>query len=823
MGTILLDFRQSLRNLVKSPSFALLAISVLALGIGANTAVFSLLNAFLFRPLPYPDADRLVFVERSFPDGFGNSVSIPKFNVWRDNHVLEDMAIFDFGGPGLNLRGGDKPELVKAIHVSEAYFRLFGATTIEGRTFSAEEDQPNGPKVAVLSHGLWMRLFGGSREILGQTVTLGNDAYTVVGVLNPNYHPQPEAEVWLPLQPDPNSTNQGHYLQLGAKLKPGITLAKANAELKLVGEKFRQLYPEWINKKESVAAIPMLQERSREFRPVLFVLMGAVAMVLLIACANLANLLLARAVSRQRSVAVHFALGATRRDLIRYLLMDSLLLAAGGAIAGLLVAYAGLQALLHIVTTNVPEFAVFLPDASIMDWRVLTFTLVISTATALLFGIVPALQFSRPDLNSVLQSGGRSGTGRARRRTHSILVVGEIALALVLLVSATLLIRTIRLLRTVDPGFNSHNVVVMETSLASTRYTNTAALAELGRRIVERLESIPGVISASPTILPPMVGEDIDLPFTIEGKPPTGGDLFNGDVQWRFIGAHYFAALTIPIQKGRAFTDQDNGAAAKVVIINATMAKKYWPNGEALGQRITIGGKGLGAQFEDPPREIVGIVGDVREDGLGKPAPPIMYVPMSQMSDALIAWGTGVLPFSWIVHTAANPSSVMEAVKQEFLAIDDDLPVAHVRTLAEANAVTLGPQNIAMNLLSVFAALALALATIGIYGLMWHSVQQRTQELGIRMSLGASKRDIYHLILKQAATMTIAGIFIGIAGAIGATRVLASMLFGVRSTDPLTFLAVASMLAVVSVLAAYLPARRATTINPIIALREMFD
>jgi len=412
--------------------------------------------------------------------------------------------------------------------------------------------------------------------------------------------------------------------------------------------------------------------------------------------------------------------------------------------------------------------------------------------------------------------------GRARRRTHSTLVVGEIALALVLLVSATLLIRTIRLLRAVDPGFSSHNVMTMQTSFANTRYTTNAALGELGRRVVQQVESIPGMLSASPTITAPMVGMGVDLPFTIEAKPPSGSDRYNGDVDWRFIGPHYFSTLTIPIRKGRVFTEQDNGTASRVVIINETMARKYWPNEDPLGQRIVIG-KGLGPQFEDPPREIVGIVADVREDGLNKPAPPIMYVPMSQMSDSLISWGSGVLPFTWIIHTAANPATVMDAVQKEFLSLDNQLALAHVRTLAEANATTLGPQNITMNLLSVFAAIALALAGIGIYGLMCHSVEQRTNEVGIRISLGASKSDIYSLILRQAMKLTTIGVLLGVAGAIGVTRLLSSLLFGVRSTDPLTFAAVIVTLAGIAFFAAYIPARRATSINPVIALREIFD
>ena len=575
-----------------------------------------------------------------------------------------------------------------------------------------------------------------------------------------------------------------------------------------------------MDKNESVKAVPMQEEIARQFRPVIFLLMGAVALVLLIGCANLANLMLARAIAAQRALATRLALGATRWRLVRQLLTESLVLAGIGAVIGLLVAYWGVQGVIYIVSTNIPDFSLNPSEMSIVDWRVLLFTVSVSVVTGALFGMFPAAQLSRPDLSMVFQSGGRGGTGQARRRTHSILVVAEVGLALVLLISATLLIRTIRALRAVDPGFDSRNVLIMQTSLAGSTYNTNRAIESLSRRAVERLESIPGVLRASPAVAAPLIGIGLDLPFTIEGKPPGGGDRYNGDEQWRFVGPNYFATLSVPVRKGRAFTESDNAAAAKVVIINEAMAKKYWANENPLGRRITIG-HGLGLQFEDPPREIVGIVADVREAGFNKPAPPVMYVPMNQMSDALIGFGNSVLPTTWIVRTASSSTGLATTIRREFASIDSQLAVANVRPLNEANLNTLANENISTNLLTVFAAIALVLASVGIYGLVSHAVQQRTQEIGVRLSLGATPADVYKLILGQAMKLALAGVLLGVAGAIGLTRFLSSVLFGVRPADPPTFVIMSIVLAAIALLAAYVPARRAISIKPVVALREV--
>jgi putative ABC transport system permease protein len=819
MERVFADLRHTFRGLVHNPSFTIVAIVVLALGIGANTAVFTLLDALLLRPLPYPNADRLVFVQRRFPQGFGNSVSIPKFNVWRQgNKVLDYMTAFDQGGPGINLRGNGLPELVKAIHVSSDYFLLFGASTAVGRTFSPDEDKPGAAKVAVLSYGLWNRRFGGEANIVGRSVTLGDDAYTVVGVLSANFTPIPETDIWLPLQPPPNSTNQGNYLAVAARLKPGVTLETANAQLKLAGEEFRRQFPEWMGKEESIAALPMQAELARQFRPTVLVLMGAVVLVLLIACANVANLLLARAVSQQKAITIRLALGATRAQLIRQLLTESLLLALTGAALGLLFAYCGVGALTKLATANLPGLQTNVTGMSPVDWRVLGFTVAASLVTGILCGIFPALQFSTPSPGLVLQqAGARSGTGVSQHRTRSVLVISEIALALVLLIGATLLIRTIMALQSVNPGFDPKDVMLMQTSLNSSRYMSNQTFANLERLAVQRIESIPGVLRASPAVAAPLVGDEIDLPFSIEGRL-TGGDRYNGDEQWRFIGTHYFSTLNIPIRKGRAFDERDTYASSKVVIINEAMARKYWANDDPIGKRIIIG-KGLGPQFEEPAREIIGVVGNVRELGLNQPAPPVMYVPMSQLSDALVTFGTSVIPMSWLVHTSLPLSKLTGEIQKQFLSIDDRLAVANARPLTEANATTLAREKISMNMLAVFSAIAVVLAAVGIFGLLSHSVQQRTQEFGVRLSLGATPGDIMKLILLEAAKLIAAGLVMGIGGAIGLTRLLSSLLFGVRPTDLATFVGVSLFLAGIACLATCIAARRAAAVQPAVALR----
>lgn len=822
MESVVADVRQSLRMLRKNPGFTTVAVAALALGIGANTGIFSVINRVILEPLPYSEPDRLVKLGRKFPEGNGYSNSIPKYMAWRHNHVFSTMAIYDQGGPGLNLSNGDRPEQVKGIHISADYFKVFGASPLRGRYFSASEDSPNGPKAAIVSQKLWRSHFASDPRIIGKTIVLNGEPYPIIGVMPASFVPDPPAEVWIPLQADPASTNQGHYLSVAARLKPGVTLEQARGEMKLVGEQFRRLNPKWMNKTESVATTPMREAMVGDVKTALFVLLGAVLLVLLIACANVANLLLARAAGRQRELAIRAAVGASRWRVVRQLLTESIILAGLGGLCGLLLGAWGVRSLLLLAPGNIPRLTDTGPVQSffsILDWRIALFALGVSFLTGILFGLFPALHISNPDVASTLrEASGRTGTGRRQNRVRKILVGSEMALALVLLASAVLLIRTFVGLSTANAGIDPHNVLTLQTSLAGGNYSTTGKVDNFATQVIRRIEALPGVEAAALTVALPTATE-IDLPFNIAGKPPKSGQIYNGDEQYRFVSPHYFSVFKIPLLRGRALNQRDAANSAKVVLINQAMAKKYWPKGDPVGEVITIG-KGLGPQFEDAPRQIVGIVGNVRETGLGDTGSGVMYVPQSQIPEGLTQLANSALPLSWCIRSSIDPTSIKASVEREFQAVDGQMPVSKLRTMEEVIAEGVARQQFNMLLLSIFAAIALALAAIGIYGLMSYSVEQQTQELGIRMALGAGKQDILRLIVRQGMTPAIIGVIAGLGIAFGLTRVLASLLYGVKASDPLTFGGVALALTAIALFSTYIPARRAARVDPALALRD---
>jgi putative ABC transport system permease protein len=814
------DLRYALRMMRRSTSFTAIAVIALALGIGANTAIFTVVDTVLLQPLPYPQPDRLMKLGRQFRTGVGYSNSIPKYMAWRQNQVFEALTLYDFGALAMTLGSGDPPQQENAIHVSADYFRVFGVSPIVGRTFSQTEDLPSGPAVAVISYGLWHSRLGADRNAIGRPLLLNRVPYSVVGILPNSFRPDPPADIWIPLQADPNSANQGHYLNVAGRLKPGVTIATAQAQMKVIGEQFRKAFPKWMDPDESVAVLSMRDATTGDVRTALLVLFGAVALVLLIACANVANLLLSRATGRQREMAIRAALGAGRRRVVRQLLTESVLLAGCGGLLGFGLGAWGVRGLLLLVPGNIPR----LTDANgahaaipVLDWRVAAFTIGVSGLTGILFGLFPALHISKPDLSSALkESSGRSGTGLRHNRARSVLVVTEVALTLVLLVGAALLIRTFTGLRSSDPGLDPHNVVTLQTSLTGSAYSTTARVDAFTTQVVRRMEDVPGIQAAASAIVLP-VESGIDLPFAIAGKARSRGD-YNGDEQWRSVSPHYFQVFKIPRLRGRVFTETDTGNSARVVIINEAMANKYWPKEDPIGQVIAIG-KGLGPQFEEPSRQIVGVVGNVRENGLKNEGVGVMYIPQSQMPDGLTALANSVLPLSWAVRTATDPLSLRVAVERELHVVDGQMPVSRVRTMEQVISEAISRQNFNMVLLSIFAGVALVLAGIGIYGVMSYAVQQRTQEIGIRMALGATRSRMLKLLLAQGMKLAGIGVGLGLTLAYGATRLLASLLFGVRATDPLTFGAVAGILTTVALMAAYIPARRATTVDPAIALR----
>src|SRR5262245_7126379 len=686
MDGLLSDLRHAFRLLIKNPAFSAVAIAALALGIGANAAIFSVVNGVLLQPLPYPEPDRLMRLCRIYPNGQGCAISIPKFMTWRRAQSFTGMTAYDFAGPGLNLSGGDRPEQVRGIHVSADYFRVLGTSPALGRTFTTEEDRPGGPHVAVMAHALWATRFGSDASIVGKTIALSGEPYTVIGILPERFRSDPKADIFIPLQADPNSANQGHFLSVAARLKPGIPIAAARAEMRLLGDEFRRANPTWMDTTESVGVQTMQELAVRDARPALLILLGAVALVLLIACANVANLLLARSAARQKEIAIRAAIGASRAAVVRQILLESVLLSSIGAIVGLIVGVWGAQALVALSPGDLPR-AADLANApllqSLLDWRLLIFTAGVGVSTGVLFGLVPALHLTRTNLGLTLKEGGdRGSTGVRVGRTRGALVVAEMSLAVVLLVGALLLIRTFVGLRAVTPGFDPTNVLLLETSLAGAKYATARQVETLTRQVTARINALPGVQSSALAITVPTF-QSFDLPFRIEGRPLKGESLFHGDEQWRFGSPDYFRTLAIPLQRGRLFTESDTGGTSPVLIVNAALAKKYWPDGDALGQQMTIG-KGLGPEFDDATRVIVGIVADVHENGLDQSAPPAMYLPAAQVPDAIIRLGNTVIPMTWIVRTAANPRSLTPSLQREFLGVDGQLAVAHVRTLEQA-------------------------------------------------------------------------------------------------------------------------------------------
>jgi putative ABC transport system permease protein len=811
------DIRYAVRMLLRSPGFTVTAVAALALGIGANTAIFTVVNKVLLEPLSYPEPDRLVQLELSSPQGNGNVTSIPKFNIWREQtQVFEGVTAYDFGGPGVNLTGGDRPEQLHGIHVSADYFRVFRVPVAMGRAFTGEEDRPGGPKLVVLANSLWRSHFGSDPKIVGKTVELGGEPFVIVGVLGSTFHSDPRADIYIPLQADPNSSDQAHYLVGTARLKPGVTIGMAKAAMKLAAEEYKRKFPGAMGPQESFTAEPLRDTVVGDIRVSLLILLGAVSFVLLIACANVANLLLARATIRRREIAIRAALGAGRRRIVFQLLTESVLLSLVGGALGLMLGYLGVRALLAMNPGHIPRIGEHGADVT-LDWRVMVFTLLVSLLTGILFGLIPAFSASRSDLSVTLrESGTRSGSGLRQNKARSILVVTEMALALILLAGAALLIRTFAALRNVNPGFSTHNVLTMDMSLTGPRFEKTAGVAQLVEDARQRVEGLPGVAAMATTCCLPLEG-GFGLPFTIEGRPLTNGP-FHGGAGYSTVGPHYFDAFQIPLLRGRMFTIHDDGGAAGVVLISDSMSKKFWPKGDAVGARITIG-KGVGPEFAEPPREIIGIVGDARNGGLDRDPDPVMYIPVAQVPDGVTALNARITPIQWVIRTKVAPYSLSTDIQRELREASGGLPVAHIRSMDEVEGESTARSDFNMTLLTIFAGVALLLAAIGIYGLMAYSVQQRTQEIGIRMALGASPQKVRSMVVMQGMRLALAGVIIGVGAALALARYMTTLVFGVKTHDPVVFVTVVVVLSVVALLATFIPAMRASRVDPMVSLR----
>lgn len=811
------DFRFALRSLAKVPSFAVIAVLVIAVGIGANTAVFSVINTVLLKPLSYPDPQSLVMLMNTGPQGSFPGANVPKFNIWhQQTRIFDAVAGFDQAGAGLNLTGGSDPEQLEAVHVTQDYFRLFGAPILTGRVFTAAEDSPNGGRATVLSYGLWKRRFGANPGIVGTNIQLDGQPYLVVGVVGPKFETDTPADLWLPYQFDLNSRDMAHYFRVAARLKPGVTMEMANAELKLAADQFRRTYPGGLGPKGGFGVERLQDVMIGDTRLSLLVLLGAVTFVLLIACANVANLLLIRATARQRELATRAALGAGRGHIIRQLLTESLAISLLGGFFGLILGFVGVRLLLAVSPGGIPRIG---PDGSAvsLDLHVLLFTFGVSVLTGILFGLFPAISTSRINLaNALKESSSQAGVGLRTGKVRSVLVIGEVALALVLVVGASLLIRTFMKLQAVDPGFDTHNVLTMAMSLSGERFQKTAGVAQIVRDGTERLLNVPGVSTAAAACCLPLQG-GFGLPFDIVGRPK-GNDPNSGGAGYLPISWSYFDAFKVPIVRGRSFTEHDDGSAPGVVIINEAMAKKFWPNGDPLNDRLLIGAN-MGPVFVEPARQIVGVAGDMRGNGLDRNPAPTMYIPIAQMPDKVTALNSRITPLWWIVRSPQEPHALAKPISVALRESSGGLPVAHIRSMDEIVVTTTSRQRFNMLLLTIFGASALLVAAIGIYGLMAYSVQQRTQELGIRMALGAQTSAIRNMVVRQGMLLAGVGIVIGIAGALWLTHFLATFLFDVKALDPIAFIITLLLLAAVAFLAVWFPARRATKVSPMAALR----
>lgn len=806
MQTLLQDLRYGFRMLLNRPGFTLIAMMSLGLGLGANTAIFSLIDAVLLRPLPFPEAERLVMVwEDATSVGFPRNTPAPaNYADWKaQNEVFEDMAAIDWRS--LSLAEDGEPEQAEAQGVTANFFSLLGVAPVLGRVFTPEEDQPGRDAVAVLSHGLWQRRFGGDPAVVGREILLDGQKRTVIGVMPPwGRFLSQDTDLWLPMAftPQQLANRGGHYLTVVARMKRGVTLEQARADIASITARIRQDHPREASNLGSVV-ISLREQLTGNVRPALIVLLVAVGFVLLIACANIANLLLARGAARRREIAVRTALGAGRGRIVRQLLTESVLLAAAGGVLGLLVAWLSFSFLRQIVPENMTAHAGVRIDAGVFG-----FTVLLSLLTGIIFGLAPALQAAKVDLNEALkQGGGRAGSGAGSQRLRSVLVVAEIALALVLLVGAGLLIQTFLKLRALDIGVTPEKVLTMRTPLSRSKYGELAKRTAFYEQVLERVRALPGVVSAGYATAVPLTWKGGTNGFTVEGREPGPGQ----DANSRQASVGYMETLGVRLRQGRFFNDRDDAQALPVGIINETMARQYWSSDEnAAGKRFKVGGPDSPA----PWVTVVGVIQDIKEMGLEAPPKAAMFFPYRQQPDRL--WN---MPRDLVVRTEGDPLNVSEAVRQAIWSIDPAQPVTRIRTMDDIVSGEVAERRIGMTLLAAFAALALLLASLGIYGVLSYAVTQRRQEIGIRMALGADRRAVLRMVMKDGLRLAAAGATIGLGASYALTRLMAGLLFGVSASDPATIAGVTLLLAGVALLACYIPARRATRVDPMSALR----
>ena len=820
MNTLWQDLRFGVRMLAKKPGFTLIALITLALGIGANAAIFSVVNAVLLRPLPYDEPQQLVYLSERHPKYESMSISYPDFSDWRaQNNVFENIGVVNFRD--YNLTGSGEPERLVTGQASADFFSALRVNAALGRLYTNDEDRPGATAVVVLSNQLWKRRFGGDPNILNQTLTLNDRPYVVIGVMPADFRYSRQTELWVPvgqLADNPSIKPRDNHpgLRGVARLKPGVTLEQARADLDAVAARLEEQYPD-SNKGVGARMIPLLENYVRDVRLALWILLGAVGLVLLIACANVANLMLARAASRQREMAVRVALGASRWRVIRQLLTESMLLAVVGGALGLLLAQWIIDLILTFGANSIPRTG----EIS-LDTRVLMFTTAVSMLTGIVFGLAPALQSSRTDVQEALKETARSTTG-GRHRLRQVLVVTEVALTLVLLIGAGLLIRSFYLLQQVNPGFVDEHVLSFRVQLPVQKYPGEHEWLNFYERALEKLQALPGVNEVSLTSRVPMDYNDWQSGFRVVGDPPPPPGQ-GPSMEVSIVSPGYFHSMGIPLIRGRDFTVQDNrssvnedkvrnlelgprlSAGLKDVIIDEEFARRHFPNGDPIGKQIL-----WGSGKDNLPITVIGVVGRVKMYSPNEPAGfPQAYFPFLEMPD------NGM---SFVVKTTLEPERVIAAARQQVQTVDPDQPIYDIKSLNTRRNESIAPQRLNLLLLGLFAAVALTLAVVGVYGVMSYAVTQRTHEIGLRMALGAQTNDVLKLVVRQGMTMALIGVGAGLAGAFALTRVMSSLLFGVSATDPVTFAAIPLIVAGVALAACFVPARRAVKVDPMIALR----
>ena len=815
MENLMQDLRFGFRSLIKNPGFSIAAIIALALGTGANTAIFSVVNGVLLRPLPYENPDRLVLIWGHNATTARDALSVPDFQDYRDqNQVFDQMCAFAYDDSIMEM--GDEPEHLEGLMTSANYFSTLGVQIAQGRAFQSEEDQPGATRVAIIGDGLWKRRFGSDPNIVGQTLSLNGAKFTVIGIASSAFQspiPEENPQVWVPFSFDggdrlriPSSVSpellrnrRGRFLKVAARLRSGVTASQAQTNIETIASHLQEQYKD-TNAGVSVVLIPLRKHLVGEVESALIILLASVAGVLLIACANVANLLLARGAGRQKEISIRSALGAGRLRLIRQLLTESLLLSVSGGTLGLFAAYGGIRLLIYLNPPNIPR----LSEISI-DGRVLGFTFLVAILTGLIFGLAPALEASKPDLNETLKEGSRGSTGGiGRRRISSTLVISEVALTVLLLIAAGLMLKSFYSLQSVNPGFDPENTLTMIVNLPTLKYSDDSQIRSFYEQALASIKSLPGVKAAAVISSLPLTTTVIErLRFTVEGHPPPSpSEVPRANI--RRISDGYFETMRISLVDGRFFTERDRADSTPVVIINQTMANRHWPGENPIGRRLIIPSMGTA------PREVAGVVADVKHSSLDTESGVEVYVPYLQKPFALM---------TVLVRTTSEPLQMTGAVRESILSVDSNQPIYGTKTMQQVVSDSMSQSRLYSSLLGIFAGLAVVLAAVGIYGVMSYSVSQRAHEIGIRMALGAERGHILRMIVGKAMLLTLIGTTIGVVGALILTRAMETLLFGVGVRDLLIFVIVPVVLALVSLLSCYIPARRATRIDPMIALR----